>query len=69
MLSARGCVFGSSLHAHHHLLCIDQGDTAQTIARGVGFRFTDIKDIFHSLGRTVPETYTLIHNYRSHRGV
>jgi hypothetical protein len=49
--------------------CFLAGDTAQTIARGVGFRFTDIKDIFHGMQRVVPDTYTLVHNYRSHRGV
>ena len=49
--------------------CFLAGDTAQTIARGVGFRFTDIKDIFHGMSRAVPDTFTLVHNYRSHRGV
>ena len=54
------------------------GDTAQTIARGVGFRFTDIRTLFHdeadrrrALGvpgppLIVPEINCLELNYRTH---
>lgn len=52
--------------------CFLAGDTAQTIARGVGFRFTDLKGLFHRLKEEdvqVPEVSQLVHNYRSHTGV
>ncbi|XP_033107816.1 TPR and ankyrin repeat-containing protein 1-like [Anneissia japonica] len=57
------------------------GDTAQSIMRGIAFRFEDIKSLFHyarssmkTLGKrpyvTVPKTiYQLTHNYRSHAGI
>jgi hypothetical protein len=57
------------------------GDTAQTIARGVGFRFTDIRTLFHDEGARraaagapgpplrVPDIDTLALNYRTHAGV
>ena len=41
------------------------GDTAQTISRGVGFRFTDVRSLFG--GR--PKLQPLLVNYRTHAGV
>ncbi|XP_070564892.1 LOW QUALITY PROTEIN: TPR and ankyrin repeat-containing protein 1-like [Ptychodera flava] len=57
------------------------GDTAQSIMRGVAFRFDDLKTLFHyasksmkAIGKTsqvkVPKkVYQLTHNYRSHAGI
>jgi hypothetical protein len=51
------------------------GDTAQTIAPGVGFRFESVKDVFfheifpRSTGTRVPEFYHLKQNFRTHSGV
>lgn len=46
------------------------GDTAQSIAVGVGFRFTDLRQIFYnSFGGLDPELLQLTHNYRSHSGI
>jgi DNA polymerase III delta prime subunit len=57
------------------------GDTAQTIAPGVGFRFESVKDVFYheifpcdSNGETnninrVPNFYHLKQNFRTHSGV
>ncbi|XP_033107815.1 TPR and ankyrin repeat-containing protein 1-like [Anneissia japonica] len=57
------------------------GDTAQSIMRGVAFRFNDLKSLFHyastsmkALGKqssvAVPnKVYQLTHNYRSHAGI
>ncbi|KAK7091654.1 hypothetical protein V1264_009311 [Littorina saxatilis] len=57
------------------------GDTAQSIMRGVSFRFSDLKTLFHyakqslkARGKTgmleVPRhVYQLTHNYRSHAGI
>ncbi|XP_033629676.1 TPR and ankyrin repeat-containing protein 1-like isoform X2 [Asterias rubens] len=57
------------------------GDTAQSIMRGVSFRFDDLKSLFHyasksvkALGKhsavSVPKrVYQLTHNYRSHAGI
>nr|KAG5695001.1 hypothetical protein BaRGS_024184 [Batillaria attramentaria] len=57
------------------------GDTAQSIMRGVSFRFSDLKTLFHyakqslkARGKTgmleVPkQVYQLTHNYRSHAGI
>ena len=46
------------------------GDTAQSIAEGVGFRFTDVRQIFfNSFGGMEPNLLQLTHNYRSHSGV
>eukprot|EP00980_Cylindrotheca_fusiformis_P007733 scaffold1639_cov107-Cylindrotheca_fusiformis.AAC.3 len=46
------------------------GDTAQSIAVGVGFRFTDVRQIFFgSFGGITPELLQLTHNYRSHSGI
>ncbi|XP_071941655.1 TPR and ankyrin repeat-containing protein 1-like [Antedon mediterranea] len=57
------------------------GDTAQSIMRGVAFRFDDLKSLFHyakdsmkALGKqsavAVPKkVYQLTHNYRSHAGI
>jgi hypothetical protein len=46
------------------------GDTAQSIAVGVGFRFTDVRQIFfNSFGGIEPRLLQLTHNYRSHSGI
>ncbi|XP_077978099.1 TPR and ankyrin repeat-containing protein 1-like [Glandiceps talaboti] len=57
------------------------GDTAQSIMRGVAFRFEDLKTLFHyarksmkAVGKTARVTvpkrvYQLTHNYRSHAGI
>ncbi len=46
------------------------GDTAQSIAEGVAFRFTDVRQIFfNSFGGIEPNLLQLTHNYRSHSGV
>ena len=47
------------------------GDSAQTIARGIGFRFVDLRSLFHNVPGSfpVPKPYTLTTNYRSHCGV
>ena len=42
------------------------GDTAQTIAKGVGFRFYDLKDIFSNHQVDIPSVVQLTKNYRSH---
>jgi superfamily I DNA/RNA helicase len=42
------------------------GDTAQTIAKGVGFRFYDLKDIFDNKKVSIPSVIQLTKNYRSH---
>ncbi|CDW72543.1 lupus brain antigen [Stylonychia lemnae] len=42
------------------------GDTAQTIAKGVGARFLDLRHIFSSLNVEVPKIVQLATNYRSH---
>ncbi len=56
------------------------GDTAQSIMRGVAFRFDDLKSLFyyasksvkslgkHSKARVPKRVYQLTHNYRSHAG-
>jgi hypothetical protein len=46
------------------------GDTAQSIAVGVGFRFTDVRQIFfNAFGGAEPDLLRLTHNYRSHAGI
>ena len=52
------------------------GDTAQCIARGVGFRFCELRSLFHTIDKhvagvnvPVPVLHTLRHNYRSHNGI
>ncbi|KAL3765025.1 hypothetical protein ACHAW5_004284 [Stephanodiscus triporus] len=46
------------------------GDTAQSIAVGVDFRFTDVRQTFYNhFGGLEPELLQLSHNYRSHAGV
>ena len=58
------------------------GDTAQSIMRGISFRFNDLKSLFHHARKaagitddqnnfiTVPKKlYQLTHNYRSHAGI
>ena len=42
------------------------GDTAQTIAKGVGFRFYDLKNIFDDWRVGIPSVVQLTKNYRSH---
>jgi hypothetical protein len=56
--------------------CFLAGDTAQTIARGVGFRFSDLRSLFNrvdseqaSLTVRTPTPYSLVTSYRSHAGV
>ena len=46
------------------------GDTAQSIAVGVGFRFVDVRQIFYEHFNCVePDLLQLVHNYRSHGGI
>ncbi|XP_062597185.1 TPR and ankyrin repeat-containing protein 1-like [Saccostrea cucullata] len=57
------------------------GDTAQSIMRGIAFRFNDLRSLFfyakrsmHAIGKAsgvkVPkQVYQLTHNYRSHAGI
>ncbi|XP_041378715.1 TPR and ankyrin repeat-containing protein 1-like, partial [Gigantopelta aegis] len=57
------------------------GDTAQSIMKGISFRFCDLKTLFHYVKRSldavnktrsveVPTNmYQLTHNYRSHNGI
>ena len=51
------------------------GDTAQTISRGVGFRFADVKQLFWRAdvpgggGRCEPALHELATNYRTHQGI
>lgn len=51
------------------------GDTAQTIAKGVGFRFCDLKSMFGSrnfdseLKLTKPTVMQLTVNFRSHNNI
>ena len=46
------------------------GDTAQTISRGVGFRFADVKQLLYRHGDKVePTVHQLSCNYRTHHGI
>jgi len=54
------------------------GDTCQTIARGVGFRFQDVRSMFHEANEApgpwqgkvgVPTVEPLTVNYRTHTGI
>ena len=51
------------------------GDTAQSIMRGIAFRFEDLRSLFHRIHDKVPEVkvpkkpYALTVNFRSHSGV
>ena len=57
------------------------GDTAQSIMRGVSFRFSDLKTLFYSTKQALKSVnimekigiprrvYQLTHNYRSHKGI
>jgi hypothetical protein len=51
------------------------GDTCQTIARGVGFRFEDLRSMFHEFMqddkriKQVPTLTPLTTNYRTHNGI
>ena len=42
------------------------GDTAQTIAKGVTFRFHDLKPVFKNKDDVDPKVIQLTKNYRSH---
>ena len=51
------------------------GDTAQSIMRGIAFRFQDLRSSFHAIHEVVPqvkvpqEPHTLTINFRSHSGI
>eukprot|EP01043_Picozoa_sp_COSAG02_P018800 COSAG02_NODE_888_length_16167_cov_293.783234_10_plen_1677_part_00 len=50
------------------------GDTCQTIARGVGFRFEDLRLMFHEMKNELPKIQVprltpLAVNYRTHNGI
>lgn len=52
------------------------GDSAQSIMRGVSFRFMDVRSLFHNIGKSfrhgrvlVPEVHYLTINYRAHAGI
>ena len=57
------------------------GDTAQSIMRGVSFRFSDLRSVFHYISKhvdtskgqkvkiKVPKLHTLTQNFRSHSGI
>ena len=45
------------------------GDTAQTISRGVGFRFADVKQLFYRQEKIDPTIHQLACNYRTHHGI
>lgn len=51
------------------------GDTAQTIAKGIGFRFCDLKNLFdpkqfdHCLNLKKPVVKQLTVNFRSHNNI
>ncbi len=56
------------------------GDTAQSIMRGIAFRFEDLKSLFHAVQETtmhlkksapvvVPRVHSLTINFRSHSGI
>ena len=45
------------------------GDTAQTIAKGVGFRFCDLQQCFKNKNMDIPKVVQLTCNYRSHNKI
>ena len=51
------------------------GDTAQSIMRGIAFRFQDLRSSFHAIHEVVPQVkvpqqpHTLTINFRSHAGI
>ena len=45
------------------------GDTAQTIAKGVGFRFCDIEELFKEAGVVKPSIQHLTMNFRTHNQI
>ena len=57
------------------------GDTAQSIMRGVSFRFSDLRSVFHYISKNVdtskgqrsavkvPQVHKLTQNFRSHSGI
>ena len=51
------------------------GDTAQSIMRGIAFRFQDLRSLFHVIHEKVPQVkvpqkpHTLTINFRSHSGI
>ena len=49
--------------------CFFSGDTAQTIIKGIAFRFEDLGSIFHSMEEKTPELNMLTLNHRSHNGI
>lgn len=45
------------------------GDTAQTIAKGVGFRFCDLKQMLNMNEYDAPKVLQLTVNFRSHNKI
>lgn len=45
------------------------GDTAQTIAKGVGFRFCDLSNLFNESGLAAPKVCQLTMNFRTHNQI
>lgn len=45
------------------------GDTAQTIAKGVGFRFCDLETLFYDSELAKPNIYQLTMNFRTHNQI
>ncbi|OMJ83259.1 hypothetical protein SteCoe_15847 [Stentor coeruleus] len=45
------------------------GDTAQTIAKGVGFRFCDLETLFYDSELAKPKIYQLTMNFRTHNQI
>ena len=45
------------------------GDTAQTIAKGVGFRFCDLETLFYESELAKPNIYQLTMNFRTHNQI
>lgn len=45
------------------------GDTAQTIAKGVGFRFCDLETLFYESALAKPKIYQLTMNFRTHNQI
>ena len=45
------------------------GDTAQTIAKGVGFRFCDLETLFYEAELAKPKIFQLTMNFRTHNQI
>ena len=49
------------------------GDTAQSVMRGISFRFSDLRSLFYYLKKeknaTMPDVIPLVYNYRSHNNI